>query len=408
MKRRQFLKHGTVLGTLLATQPGLFAARERLKEKSLFKHFVFVNLSGAPSQMEMFDPKPKHKNGGPTQTVETKIKGVLFADSFQNLAENSNHMAVMRMTSTDANHGTAQSKLQYATANTIAGPGNRPSLGAIAAYAMGKDLNSGLPNYVTMGGETMPGGFLGNNFSSYSYGGSNEFDIPDDIKRTVKNSVSIREKLRELSPYSKMDAYKEEKKNEEKALYVIENGKEVFDATLEPADVKAKFEGGNANQFLLANRLINYGVSSIQVNIGGWDTHSNCFESHTRKVGDLDKGLGGLIGQLKAKGKFKETLILICGEFGRTPRINAEEGRDHFARNWGAALISGAIEKGQVFCESSKDGYAVKDGVTLDQLLYTSLELMGTPARLNEKGKVPERLLPSGGSITGFKLQQKA
>ena len=406
MKRRQFLKHGTVLGTLLATQPALFAARERLKTKSPIKHFVFVNLSGAPSQMEMFDPKPKHKNGGPTKTIETKIKDVLFADTFQNLAENSNHMAVMRMTSTDANHGTAQGKLQYATANTIAGPGNRPSLGAIAAYSLGKETNSGLPNYVTMGGDTMPGGFLGNDFSSYSYGGNNEFDIPASVKSTVKNSVPIREKLRELSPYSEMDSYKQEKKNEEKALYVIEKGKEVFDASLEPAEVKAKFEGGNANQFILANRLINYGVSSVQVNIGGWDTHSNCFVSHTRKVGDLDKGIGGLISQLKASGKFKETLILICGEFGRTPRINAEEGRDHFARNWGAALISGVIEKGQVFGESSKDGYSVNNGVSLDQLLYSTLELMGTPARLNEKGKVPERILPSGGSIPGIKFKR--
>ena len=198
---------------------------------------------------------------------------------------------------------------------------------------------------------------------------------------------------------------KEEKKNEEKALYVIEKGKEVFDASLEPAEVKAKFEGGNANQFILANRLINYGVSSVQINIGGWDTHSNCFVSHTRKVGDLDKGLGGLISQLKASGKFKETLILICGEFGRTPRINTEEGRDHFARNWGAALVSGAIEKGQVFGESSKDGYSVNNGVSLDQLLYSTLELMGTPARLDEKGKVPERILPSGGSVPGFSLK---
>lgn len=406
MKRRQFIKNGTILGTLLATQPALFAARERLKAESSIKHFVFVNLGGAPSQMEMFDPKPKHKNGGPTKVIDTKIKGVQFAEYFQNLAENSNHMAVMRMTSTDANHGTAQGKLQYATANVIAGPGNRPSLGAIAAYALGKEINSGLPNYVTIGGGMMPGGFLGNNFSSYAYGGSNEFDIAPEVKETVNKSVAIREKLRELSPHKDLDIFQEETKNEEKALYVIENGKKVFDASLEPAAVQAKFTGGNAKQFLLANRLINYGVSSIQINIGGWDTHSNCFTSHARKVGDLDKGLGGLIDQLKANGKFKETMILVCGEFGRTPTINGNEGRDHFARNWGAALISGSIEKGQVFGESSKDGYAVNNGVPLEQLLFTTLELMGTPARLNEKGKIPERLLPSGGSIRGFEFKK--
>ena len=406
MKRRQFIKHGAVLSTLFATQPALFAARERLAVKTPLKHFVFVNLTGAPSQMEMFDPKPKHKNGGPTKTIKTKIKDVLFADTLENLAENSNHMAVMRMTSTDANHGTAQGKLQYAGANTIAGIGNRPSLGAISAYALGKEINSGLPRYVTISAGNMPGGFLGNDFSSYNYGGSNEFDIPASVKSTVKKSVPIREKLRDLSPMKDSEVYKEETKNEEKALYVIEKGKEVFDASLEPAAVKASFDGGNANQFMLTNRLINYGVSTIQINIGGWDTHSNCFTSHTRKVGDLDKGLGGLITQLKANGKFKETLILVCGEFGRTPRINETEGRDHFATNWGAALISGSIENGQVFGESSKDGYYVNNGVSLDELLFSTLEIMGTPARLNEKGKVPERLLPSGGSIPGFKFNR--
>ena len=75
------------------------------------------------------------------------------------------------------------------------------------------------------------------------------------------------------------------------------------------------------------------------------------------------KGLGALIGELKSNGKFKETLILICGEFGRTPKINYNEGRDHFAYCWNAALISGAFSKGMVFGESSRDGYKVSNGV---------------------------------------------
>ena len=401
MKRRQFIKT-MAFSAALASQPMLFARRRG--QRNPFKHFVFVNLSGAPSQLEMFDPKPKHKNGGPTKTIETKTKGLIFSEYFANLAENSNHMAVMRMTSTDANHGTAQAKLQYAGANTMAGPGTRPSLGAIASYALGKDVDSGLPKYVNIGGNGMPGGFLGNEFSSYSYGGSNEFQIPQTIRRKVKKATQIREGLRELSPVSKNKVFEEETKNEERALYVIEKGEEVFNTNMESAATRAKFTGSNGSQFLLVKRLIDYGVSSLQVNIGGWDTHSNNFTTCENKVTALDTALGALIGELKANGKFAETLILICGEFGRTPRINYNEGRDHYAYCWNAALLSGAFTKGMVFGESSKDGTKVKNGVSLNQLLYSTLALVGTPPRLNEKGKVPERILPSGGGIYGLEV----
>jgi hypothetical protein len=402
MKRRKFIK-GMAMTAAFASQPLIMAARRN--KKSPIKHFIFVNLSGAPSHMEMFDPKPHHRNGGPTKVVETKTKGLVFAESFKNLAENSNHMAVMRMTSTDANHGTAQMKLQYAGANTgMAGPGTRPSLGAISAFSLGKDVDSGLPKYVNLGGQGMPGGFLGNEYSSYSYGGTNEFEIPEDVRKKVERANKVREKLRELSPLSKSELYQEEVKNEKRALYVIKKGEEVFDTSLESQAVKQKFTGSNGSQFLLVKRLMDFGVSSLQVNIGGWDTHSNNFTTCETKVAALDTALGALVSELKANGKFAETMILICGEFGRTPKINYNEGRDHFANVWNAALISGAFTKGMVFGESSKDGYKIKDGVTLNQLCYSTLELMGTPPRLNEKGKVPERILPSGGGVAGLEF----
>jgi hypothetical protein len=386
----------------LGAHPLIEAARRG--QQSPIKHFVFVNLAGAPSQMEMFDPKPKHSYGGPTKAIETKTKGLIFSEYLPNLAENSNHMAVMRMSTRDGNHETAQAKLQYATANTIAGPGNRPSLGAIAAYALGRNIDSGLPRYVNIRGGGMQGGFLGNEYSSYSFGGNNEFKIPENIRRQVKKGDAIRDKLQELSPVKDNREIQEESKNEKRALYVIEKGEEVFDTGRESEAVRARFAGGNGPQFLIAKRLIDYGVSSLQINIGGWDTHYNNFENCERKVTNLDKGLGALIGELKSSDKFKETLILICGEFGRTPRINGDEGRDHYAYCWNAGLISGAFSKGMVFGESSRDGTKVSNGVSLEQLLYSTLDLMGTPPRLDEKGKVPERILPSGGGLRGLEF----
>jgi uncharacterized protein (DUF1501 family) len=149
----------------------------------------------------------------------------------------------------------------------------------------------------------------------------------------------------------------------------------------------------------LSKRLISYGVSSMQIDIGGWDTHMDNFTRHATQVADLDSALDALITDLIEMEKFDETLILVSGEFGRTPTINSDDGRDHFARVYNAALISGGIRGGQVFGESSKDGYEIKNGVTREDLCHTTMKLLGVSARYEEKNKAPERLLPKGFGI---------
>ncbi|MCM8536481.1 MAG: DUF1501 domain-containing protein [Lentisphaeraceae bacterium] len=404
MKRRSFLKNSAAMTAALALSPDIFARRER-NRGSAFKHFVFINLNGAPSHLEMFDPKPNHKNGGPTEAIATKTEGLMFASHFERLAERSDKMAVMRMTSTDNNHGTAQDFLNFGAVRANGASLNRPTMSAIAAHTLAKGLDSGLPSHVSMGGRQGTGGFLGNKFSSFSVNPTSagrDFAVAQDVKNTIERADRIREKLKKMSPIGESELYNEEVKNQKSALYVIKNGEKIFDINNETAATKEKFGGDYGSSFLLTKRLIENGVSSLQINIGGWDTHSDNFNKHEKQVSSLDVGIDALVESLIEMEKFEQTLILICGEFGRTPTINGDEGRDHFSKVYNAALISGGIRGGQVFGESSEDGYKIKGGVTREDLCNTTMSLIGTPARFEEKNKAPERLLPTGFGIPGF------
>lgn len=406
MKRRNFIKNAAALTAALSLNGNVFGRRER-RQVGNMKHFLFVNLRGAPSHMEMFDPKPNHRNGGPTKAIETRTEGLIFAEHFARMAERSDKMAIMRMTSTDNNHQTAQDFLDFGAVRANGAVLNRPTMGAMAAHSLAKDKDTGLPCFVSMGGRQQVGGFLGNKYSSFTVNPASagaDFAVAEELKENIRKADEIRKKLREMSPVGQSEIYHEETKNQKSALYVIENGEKIFDINQETAATREKFSGANGQSFLLAKRLIEHGVSSMQINIGGWDTHDDNFTRTGAKVVDLDIALDALVTELIEMEKFEETLILVCGEFGRTPKINRNEGRDHFSTVFNAALISGGIRGGQVFGESSSDGYKIKDGVTREELCHTAMSLVGTPPRFEEKNKAPERLLPTGFGIKGFEI----
>ena len=398
MKRRNFIKHGMLFSSAMALKPGLFAAREKnTRQVPQIKHFIFVNLIGAPSQFELFDPKPDSVNSGGTKTIKTKIPGVIYAEYLTNFANISDKTAILRMTSQDrANHGPARKKLLHAGFN-VTKASNRPAMGSLASYAI-SEAGNGLPTFIDIGGkEQLSGGFLGKKYDSFSNTDSSMFNVPDSIMEEIENGDKIRKLLQMHSPYSSHDAFLEEKKNSEKALKLLKDGKEIFSKSFDDYSTEDKFK--------LSGLLAHIGFSSIQINIDGWDTHSNNFTSHETKGTAIDKGIGGLVSFLKEHDKFKETLILISGEFGRTPKVAAHRnGRDDYALSYCAAMISGAFKKGMVFGESCKDGITVNNGITVEQMSYTALSMLGTPATVRDNDGI-NQLLPKGGGIKGFHLR---
>ena len=378
MNRRNFVKSSASLAALL-TAGNAFAARD-IKEGKI-KHFVFVNLVGAPSQFETFDPKPGTANGGPTKAIRTRIPGCTFAENFNELAALSDNISVLRMTSKEGNHERAQYFLQSGGYIPI-GSLKHSSVSSISGWGM-KNKDSVIPPTVGIGRGTRSAGYLGRDYDPFVV--DNPMKSAENIlpSKFFQSRVEKGSKIRDLyvsgiSPKISGDDFNEEKKLQRQAARLGKDAaSEVFDINKETAAVKAKY-GSNfiGASCLLAKRLVNAGVPSIQINYGNWDTHQDNFSKTAELAQPLDKALSSLIKDLKASGKYKETAILVAGEFGRTPRINGNDGRDHYAQSW-SAILAGGIFKGQVIGESNADGTQVANGISVPQLSFSLYQLMG-------------------------------
>ncbi len=378
MNRRNFVTSSASLAALL-TSGNAFAAREAKAAK--IKHFVFINLVGAPSQFESFDPKPGVATGGPTKAVRTRIPGCMFADNFSNLAELSDNISVLRMTSKEGNHERAQYFLQSGGYLPI-GSLKHSSIAGISGWGM-ENKESIIPPTVGIGRGTRSAGYLGRPYDPFVVDNpmkSAENILPSKFfEKKVENGTRIRDLyVAGISPKSAGDDFNQEKKLQKQATRLGQNAaSEVFDINKETMAVRGKY-GSNfiGAACLLTKRLVNAGVPSIQINYGNWDTHQDNFGRTAELAKPLDSALSNLIQDLKESGKYKDTAILVAGEFGRTPRINGNDGRDHYSRSW-SAILAGGVFKGQVLGESNADGTQVTNGITVPQLSFTLYQLMG-------------------------------
>ncbi|MCM8528046.1 MAG: DUF1501 domain-containing protein [Lentisphaeraceae bacterium] len=378
MNRRNFLKSSASL-TAMLTAGNTFAARDKAERK--LNHFIFINLVGAPSQFESFDPKPGTANGGPTKAVNTRIANCQFADNFGNLAELTNNIAVMRMTSKEGNHERAQYFLQSGGYIPV-GALKHSSMSSISGWGM-ENKTSIIPPTVGIGRGTRSAGYLGRAYDAFVVDNpekSAENILPSSFyKNKVDNGTNIRNLyVSSISPGLAGDDFLQEKKLQSQAARLGRHtASEVFDLNKETATVKRKYgENFIGNSCLLAKRLVNSGVPSVQINYGNWDTHADNFQKTSELARPLDDALSSLIKDLQESGKYKETAILVAGEFGRTPRINGNDGRDHYAQSWSAILASGAV-KGQLIGLSNNEGTQVSNGITVPQLSFALYSLMG-------------------------------
>ena len=378
MNRRTFVKSTASLAALL-TAGNSFAERQKTDRK--INHFIFINLIGAPSQFETFDPKPGTASGGPTRTVRTKIQNCLFADNFGNLAEQTENIAVLRMTSKEGNHERAQYFLQsggYVPVGSL----KHSSMSTISGWGM-ENTESIIPPTVGIGRGTRSAGYLGRAYDPFIVDNplqsAENIIAPGFFKEKVDNATKIRNLyVTGISPKSPGDDFNQEKKLQSRATRLGQNAaSQVFDLNKETTLTRSRY-GNNfiGSSCLLAKRLVVAGVPSVQVNYGNWDTHQDNFTRTSELAKPLDAALANLIKDLKDSGKYKDTAILVAGEFGRTPRVNGNDGRDHFAESWSAILAGGCIT-GQVIGESNNEGTSVSNGITVPQLSYSLYEMMG-------------------------------
>ncbi|MBM3787773.1 MAG: DUF1501 domain-containing protein [Acidobacteria bacterium] len=386
--RRDFLEIGMCgLGAL--TLPALLRAQTQRKDRSL----IFVWLAGGPSQLDTYDMKPDAPSEirGEFKPIPTNVSGIQVCELMPKTASVMDKIAVLRsVTSFDL--GSHERSSRYLQTGVLPVPNmDFASFGSV--YVKEKQFKSELPPYV---GVLKPvergwgGGFLGPNYDPFLAGDPNEKnyrvrDLLPPLGVSLDRIGRRREILNELNASwravdneAKLRSYDPAVTQAYNMVY-SEKVVKAFDIHQEPDKLRDAYGRTQIGQgLLMARRLVENGVKAVSVWMGGWDTHAKHFEqSKTMLMPPLDQGFGMLIEDLAQRGLLENTLVVQIGEFGRTPEINKEAGRDHWPKAFSVALAGGGIKGGQLIGATDKHAAEVTDRpITVEDLsatLFTSL-----------------------------------
>ena len=379
--RRNFLKFGmsSFLGLIAMQHLQSSAFSEVGKIASHAKHCIVLFMEGGPSQLDTFDPKPDTPNGGPLKAISTSVKGIQFSEHLPLMAEQAHHLSVIRsMVSREGNHERARYLLHTGYAPT--GSVKHPTLGSITSHYLDDD-DFELPNCININSPTFTGGFLGAKHDPFVV--NDPMKPIDDLKYPSQmDSRRLSQRLKMLSDLEKSFLAKRSGRSTEahQAIYkkadklINSPHTKAFELSEEPVAVR---EAYGMNRFgqgcLMARRLVEAGVKFAEVSLGGWDTHDDNFNRTQRLLEVVDPAFSMLIKDLADRELLDKTIVLWLGEFGRTPTINNNEGRDHFPRGWNAVLAGGGIRGGQTIGETSEDGTQVADRPVSVPDLFASL-----------------------------------
>jgi hypothetical protein len=350
------------------------------------KACILLWMDGGPSHKDTFDLKPGTANAGEFKPIQTSVPGIEISEHFPNLARLFQHGAILRGMSTgEGAHGRAKYYLHTGYKEGQGGL-NYPAMGAIVASEIGRS-ELPLPNYVSIGARTYGSGYLGARHQPL---------IINDPNRGVENlrpmveagQFDSRVSLLEDMEKGFFREYRAGASNDHLTTYQraveLMKSKEAraLDLTLEPAGSREAYGSGSFGQgCLLARRLIEQGVSFVEVTLGGWDTHQSNFPRVKSLSAQVDPAMSTLIKDLKERGLLDRTLVIWMGEFGRTPNINArgaEPGRDHYPRAWSSVLFGGGIKGGQVIGRTDKEGATVEDRpISAVDLMATVCAILG-------------------------------
>ncbi|MFN3653155.1 MAG: DUF1501 domain-containing protein [Armatimonadota bacterium] len=422
MSRRDFLKIGTLAGLGL-TLPELVAHREAAAAAGKKPaNVIFLFLDGGPSHLETFDMKPEAPSEirGELKPIETNVAGIQICELLPKTAKVMDHFSILRsMGHPDSNHGAGNHFMTTGQRTPIpvgcgASVSYHPAMGAFAAHE--REVPRGLPPYVIMGGGMRSGGpnFLGPAYGPLVVGGypeSDNFRVQDislpggvdqarlDARRSLLGQIDKLQRDAEgtSDPAKAIDSFSE------KAYDLITSpaAKAAFDIGKEDAKTRELYGRRShfGQQCLLARRLVEAGVPWVSINWGGWDHHFNLFNDMKRMAPTLDEAFAALMIDLKQRGLLDSTLVVLLGEMGRTPKINAGPGRDHWGPAMSVAIAGAGVPGGTVVGATEKDGsYPSERPLSPQDLACTIFHKMGIDYRKefrNELGR-PTQMINGG------------
>jgi hypothetical protein len=383
------------------------------------KACILLWMTGGPSQLDTFDMKPDHANGGQFKPIATSVPGLTISEHLPKLARQMEHLAVIRSMSTkEGDHGRATFLLR--TGYVPQGAIHYPCLGSLVAKELDRD-DAVLPGCVSIAPyrafntNAFGPGFLGPQFAPLvvgepgrvrmrrgaAYDASElrvaDLALPEGVDaRQADARLELLEGLargfeaghRGMPTLSHRSAY-------DRAVRMLRSrAADAFNLDAEPAALRDAYGRNPFGQgCLLARRLVECGVPFVEVSLSAvdgnrafaWDTHQDNFRSVERLSAVLDPGWATLVEDLKARGLLETTLIVWMGEFGRTPKINKQSGRDHFPAAWSTVLAGGGIKGGQVIGRTSPDGMTVEERpVSVPDFMATVCAALGIdPSKQN-------------------------
>ncbi len=372
------------------------------------KRVIYLYMSGGMSHLDTFDPKPGGEAMGPTKQKRTNVDGVILSEYLPQLSKQADKLAIINsMNSTQGAHkqGNYFMHTSYEMRSSI----RHPAMGAWMLKLMGKD-NPTLPANVMIGNDSNhPGsGFMESSLAPLAI-----TDPAGGLRHSKRSSDFSKEQFAfHLDLAKKLDQPFVEKYDQKNvraytdmysdAVRLMESADlKAFDLQGESESMKSRYGRNPFGQgVLLARRLLEHGVQFVEVSMGGWDTHNSNFVNVPDKASALDNALSTLLIDLERRGMLHDTLVVLATEFGRTPEINANEGRDHHPQAFSTVLAGGGISGGQTYGKTDERGSRVLEnevripdfnatigyalGLPLDQVVFSPSM---RPFTVADKGK---------------------
>jgi len=377
----------SALRTQVISAPG--QGTSPLKQAATARNVIYLYMNGGMSHLDTFDPKPdKADIMGLTKVINTNVDGIRISNNLPLTARQMDKLAVIRsMSSTQGAH--EQGQYYQRTSYTMRSSIRHPFMGAWLQKFQDRG-NPTLPGSVMIGNDSRhPGaGFFESRFAplmiSDPEGGINNvktnqwfteerFHDRLNVAKQLDAKFAATYNTKNVRAYSDMydDALKMMKSEELKA----------FDLSAEPDKLRAKYGQDTFGQgCLLARRLVEHGVRFVEVTFGSWDTHNANFTRVPELCEELDAALSTLLQDLESRGMLQETLVVLATEFGRTPEINANDGRDHHAPGFTCLMAGGGVRGGQVWGATDEIGSKVaENGVTIPDFNATIAYALGIP-----------------------------
>lgn len=419
--RREFLHVGLLAGLGLTLPEFLRmqaqgAQKHYTSQEGVAKSVIQIFLPGGMAQQESFDPKPfaPSEYRGPFGTVKTNLPGVVFSENMKHLAKMADKITVIRSMS----HGEAAH--ERGTHNMFTGyrpsPALQfPSMGSVVSHELGSKNN--LPPYVCV--PNVPNIYAGSGYLSTAYGpfglGSDpaqsnfkvrDLNLPKDVteerfRRRKSMLATVDAHFRTLESadtLESMDAFYQHAYK----LISSQKAREAFDLSKEPEKLKEMYGKNQAGQrMLLARRLTEAGVRFVSLTAGSWDHHDNVKDGISKNLPSVDQAVAALLTDLEQRGMLDDTLVLLTSEFGRSPKINKTNGRDHWPRVFSVMLAGGGVQKGLIYGKSNAlAAEPEEDKVSVQDFATTIYHQMGITAdkELMAPGGRPIEIV-KGGSV---------